>query len=182
MKISKIEKIIVTLLIGLTWFGAFMIHQTMPYEYPSQSYTADKDNKIWYILMHIGMAMTFYFLGSMFGKKRFMYTITAFMGIGVAALDMFGYSLPHNIFTALLFAGASYCTIKYMSSTKVKELINSVVIGILSVLFIFSVINPCILFTVKEIEQIIELYLGTNILIHVWTTKYRTNKDLSLVR
>ena len=135
MKISKIEKIIVTLLIGLTWFGAFMIHQTMPYEYPSQSYTADKDNKIWYILMHIGMA-----------------TITAFMGIGVAALDMFGYSLPHNIFTALLFAGASYCTIKYMSSTKVKELINSVVIGILSVLFIFSVINPCILFVGQAIR------------------------------
>lgn len=172
MKIHIIEKIIVTFLFALAIFGGYMIQETAEFIYPSESFAADKPNKIWYILMHIGMIMGFYFLGSIFGSKKFIYTITAFASLGVLMFNMFTDYNIHAFFTAALFILGSYCAIFYT-----EKIIKYIAIGLLPVLaigFILAVINPEILFTVYEIEMQIEIVLGILLLTDLWIfQKYR---------
>lgn len=173
MRISIIEKVIVTFLILLTIFGGIMVQETSEIVYPSQSFAADKDNKIWYILMHIGLSMTFYFLGAIFNNKKFMYTITAFAGLGVLGFNMFEYgNIPHQIFTAALFILASYSIIKYAPNKNIK-FANAIICSIYAIFFLLAVINPILIFTVYQIEMIIEIGLGSIIIIDLIRTKYR---------
>ena len=176
MKISNIEKTIVTFLFALTIFGAYMIQVTAPFEYPSESFAADKDNKIWYILMHIGMAMGLYFLASIFGKKRYIFTIAAFSGLGILMFDMFvDYDL-HAFFTGGLFVLVSYGTMIYIN--KFLKITSYVLLPLCAIGFILAIINPLILFTVYQIETIIQITLALLLLTDLWMfQKYRHDRQ-----
>lgn len=184
MKITIIEKIIITFLILLSLFGAIMIQETALFEYPSQSFAADKDNVIWYILMHIGMIMTFFFLGAMFHKK-FMYSITAFVNIGILAFDMFLFKIPHSIFTLLLYLLCSYCIIfytKYADINKIFKYILASICFLVGIPFLLAVINPNIFLTVYNAELLIESIFGGIIIGNVWLEKFRYGqKELTMV-
>ena len=149
MKLTN--KLIITFTMLLTLLGSVMLIATGDEVLQSQSAYALADNVIWYIMIHVGMIMSFFFLNASF-KGKWMYGVVAFASIATLALDMYGYKWHHNIATVIIFLSASYCIIWYTHVAFRKPyFITCLILGIG---FILALTTN--LWTVYEIETIIE--------------------------
>lgn len=116
----------------------------------SESAYAGAPNQRWYILMHISMIMLFFFLNAI-NRGRKLFGIAAFASLLTLGFDMYGYKMPHNISTALLFGIASYCMIFY-TSTK-HRLAKIITISLLGVNFGVAV-------ALKETNYFMTVYIA----------------------
>ena len=145
------NKLIITFTMLLTLLGSVMLIATGDEILQSQSAYAKSDNVVWYILIHIGMIMTFFFLNASF-KKKWVYGIVAFASLATLALDMYDFKWHHNTATVAIFISASYCIIEY-SSLLSKWLYSSICL-LLGIGFIIALTTDW--WSVYEIETVIE--------------------------
>lgn len=151
---NKIAKMAVTIFMAITLISTILLRATGEIYLPSQSAYANQPNVIWYILIHLGMIMSFFTLNAAF-KRRVIYGLTAFSSLLVLGLDMYGFESIHNLFTAFLFGFASYCLI-YYSNPYLKTLyfyVCSVLGAVFATVVLFKGFLPL---DIYQIETVVE--------------------------
>lgn len=148
--VTKGNRIFVLCMSVATVLFAIMLPLTAEEILPSESAYAGAPNQRWYILMHISMIMLFYFLNAINRGKK-LFGVAAFASLIVLGLDMYGYKMPHNIATAILFIVASYCMIFY--TFKDNRLAKIITISALGINFGVAVV-------LKDTDYFMTVYLA----------------------
>lgn len=144
----------VSFFMAITLFSTIMLKGTSDVFLHSQSAYANQPNVIWYILIHLGMILSFFTLNAAY-KNRIVYGMTAFASLLTLMLDMYGFLTLHNTSTALLFGLASYSLIFY-SNPKLKNAYLYVCLVLGAVFGVEVVFRGLLPINIYEIETVIE--------------------------
>jgi len=155
-------KYLTTFFIVLSVLSATILWLTREFDLSSQSMFADQPNAIWYILMHVGIIMSFFILSSSF--RGTIYQLVSFSSIATLAFDLMDFRWLHNITTAILFIIACICLTLYSPNRK----LSWVLVGISSLAFISGIIGLLGSSGVFLGEVIAEFLLSIGILLIVW--------------
>lgn len=136
----------------LTVISSKILWYTRIEDLPSQSAFWDAPNKIWYILIHVGIIMAFFTLNAIYHKIRPLYFLTALMSLLTLGLNMFEFKSAHNVSTAGLLVAAVFSQVAY---TKKPWLFG--IIGIACVIFfitgLFEWYGPSSVFFVETVVE-----------------------------
>lgn len=160
----------VSFFMAITLLSTILLRTTSTEYLPSQSaYANQPTDVIWYILIHVGMIMSFFILNAAF-KRRIVYGLVAFSSILTLMLDMYGFLTLHNTATALLFGLASFSLIFY--SELVLKKAYMYVCFALGIIFgvevAFSGLMPI---DIYDIETVIEWSFASMLLIDLYFFK-----------
>ena len=164
MKLSA--KILATFFTLLSLFGASLLWTTRVVDLKSQSMYFDQSNVVWYILMHIGIMMTFWIMNSSFAKKK-VYGLVSFASLLTLGIDLGLSTGLHNFSTAALFILACYSIIVYGG----YKLLYWVLCSIAAVAFVsglFNLLGPSGIFLG---ETIAEYAISLALLHQIWIKK-----------
>lgn len=156
---KRFIKIAVSFFMAITLLSTIMLRATSDIYLPSQSGYANQPNVIWYILLHLGMILSFFTLNAA-TKKKIAYGLTAFSSILVLMLDMYGFASLHNVATVLLFGFASYSLIFY-SNPVLKTLYFYVSLALGAVFGVVVLAKGSLPIDIYQIETIVEWTFAT---------------------
>lgn len=173
-----IAKVAVTFFMAITLISTIMLRATsVSEEYlASQSAFANQPNVIWYILIHLGMIMSFFTLNAAY-KRKVIYGLTAFSSLFVLMLDMYGFGTLHNLFTAFLFGFASYCII-YYSNPVLKKSYFYVCLALGAVFATEVAFKGVLPIDIYQIETVIEWSFTVMLLINMYFFEKKLPKSL----
>jgi hypothetical protein len=155
-------KILGTFFLTLSILSSFLLWATRIIDLRSQSMYFDQPNVIWYLLMHIGIIMTFFTLNASF--KRPIYGMVAFASIATLIFDLGGFQNLHNISTAILFILASI-SIMLFEKNKVLAISLTSISAIFFLSGLFGWLGSSGIFLG---ETIAEILLGILIIKEIW--------------
>lgn len=155
-------KLLATIFTVLTMISASLLWLTREASLPSQSQFFDQPNAIWYIMMLVGIIMSFFTMNASF--KGGTFGLVSFSAIAALAFDVLDFQLLHNISVTLVFITACICLMLY---TPYRRL-NLWLVGISSLAFLSGLAGILGPHGVFLGEVIAEILLSLGLLLIIW--------------
>ena len=159
---NLVQKISITFFTALSLASAALLWLTRVVDLKSQSMYCDQPNLLWYVLMHVGITMTFFILNASF--KRKLYGLVSFTSIATLMFDVFAFTALHNISTAILFLTACAAIIIY-GGYKLRDIIFCSLGAAYFVFGLFGMLGPSGIFFG---EFVAEFCISLALLHQVW--------------
>lgn len=157
---------LITALIILTNIAHPMLWFTREADLGSQSQFWDAPNRIWYILMHIGIIMTFFVMLAA-RSKDWLFGFVSLFSILTVALDL-GFDVgAHNVTTALLFGTAVTSVLLYGQAKYFTLNVTLCALG--SIAFLGGLIGWLGDSGIFLGESIAEILISIAVLVEIWT-------------